>query len=114
MSAPVPARTYYLVFFALLGLLALTVAAALIPYGRWNLRALGVTAALAIAWVKAALVAAYFMHLRWSGPLPRIFAAMGVVWLLILFALTLDDYLTRSWFEATRGWVEEAPAGPGG
>jgi caa(3)-type oxidase subunit IV len=37
----------------------------------------------------------YFMHLRHSTFLARVFAAAGVLWLLHLFIFTLTDYLTR-------------------
>ena len=35
------------------------------------------------------------MGLRRSGPLMRLAAAAGLFWLVILFALTLSDVLTR-------------------
>jgi cytochrome c oxidase subunit IV len=48
-----------------------------------------------MACVKAALVAVFFMRLRWSHPLIRLVAAAGVIWLLILIGLSLTDVLTR-------------------
>lgn len=85
-------RAYYLVYGALLVLLLLTVGA-----GFLNLGALHVVVALTIAVVKAVLVALYFMHLRDSSKLTWTFAAAGLIWLLILMVLTMNDYLTRGW-----------------
>jgi cytochrome c oxidase subunit 4 len=53
--------------------------------------------ALSIALFKATLVVLYFMHVRYSSKLTWVFVAAGVIWLIILFAFTLSDYLTRGW-----------------
>ncbi|MFN0158563.1 MAG: cytochrome C oxidase subunit IV family protein [Bacteroidota bacterium] len=86
----VPKRTYYKVAIALLGLFILTVAAAYIDLGRFN-----ILVALTIAVVKAVLVVLYFMHVRYGTKLVRIFACAGFFWLVIMFALTMSDYVTR-------------------
>jgi cytochrome c oxidase subunit 4 len=49
-------------------------------------------------------VIVYFMHIRWSTRLITLFAAAGFVWLAILVALTMADFLTRSWLPTPRGW----------
>src|SRR5205809_556849 len=85
---------YIRIFVALLLLLGLTVAAAQVPYERWHLAGLGVLIALLIAIAKALLVAMYFMHARWESRATRVFMAAGVIWLAILFGLTLNDYLS--------------------
>jgi cytochrome c oxidase subunit 4 len=85
-------RTYYIVYGALLVLLLLTVAVAQLQLG-----AFGIVLALTIAIVKAVLVVLYFMHLRDSSRLTWIFAGAGFVWLLLLFAFTMTDYLSRTW-----------------
>jgi cytochrome c oxidase subunit IV len=85
-----PLSTYVLVWVALLVLLALTLASSYIPLHGFN-----AAVNLAIACVKAALVAVFFMRLRWSHPLIRLVAAAGVIWLLILIGLSLTDVLTR-------------------
>lgn len=82
--------TYVWTFVALLALLGATSLAAHLHLG-----ALGDVISLVIAVSKAGLVAAFFMHLKWSSGLTRLFAASGVFWLLILIALSLNDYLTR-------------------
>ena len=50
---------------------------------------------------KAALVILFFMHVRWSTRLTWVVAASGFFWLLILFGLTMQDYLTRGWVPGT-------------
>ncbi len=87
----VPTRVYYRVSLALLALFILTVAASFIHFGDWN-----VYIAVTIAVVKATLVVLYFMHVRYQTRLTWIFAGAGFLWLLILFALTMSDYATRS------------------
>lgn len=83
-------KVLYKVAAALLGLLALTVGAALLPLGPFN-----TPVALAIAVVKATLVVLFFMEVRHSGQTTWIMAAASVVWLALLFAGTLADVLTR-------------------
>ncbi|HEX6506821.1 MAG TPA: cytochrome C oxidase subunit IV family protein [Chloroflexota bacterium] len=83
-------RGLVLVWLALLVLLALTVGSSYVPLHGWN-----ATINIAIAAVKAALVAIFFMRLRASGALVRLIAASGVIWALILIGLSLVDELTR-------------------
>jgi cytochrome c oxidase subunit 4 len=45
------------------------------------------------------------MHVRWSSRLTWVVAASGFFWLLILFGLTMQDYLTRGWVEGTAAGV---------
>ena len=78
------------VWAALLVLLSISFGAAYLPLGPFN-----VVIGLGIAAVKAALVGLLFMNLKRSGPLMRLVAAAGFFWLVILFALTLSDVLTR-------------------
>ena len=87
-----PVRTYITVYIALMILLVLTVGAAFIDLGPLNL-----VVAMAIAITKAVLIVLFFMHIRYAGPLSRLFAVIGFFWLMILFVQTLTDYITRSW-----------------
>jgi len=76
-------------------LLVLTLATTLIgriDLGPWNL-----VVALAIATGKALLIVLYFMHLRWTVGVSRAVALAAVLWLGILLAGSMDDYLTRAW-----------------
>ena len=88
----VPTRVYYSVFMALLILTFLTTAVAFVDLGFFS-----PVVALTIAIVKASLVVLFFMHLRYNTRLTWVVAGAGVFWLGILLALTLSDYMTRSW-----------------
>ena len=91
-----PKSLYYLVFTALIVGTALTVGVAFIDLG-----ALNNVLMLGIAMTKALLVILFFMHVRWGTRLTWVVAASGFVWLLILFGITMTDYLTRGWVEGT-------------
>jgi cytochrome c oxidase subunit 4 len=86
-------KVYVAIFLALLAGTALTVFAGLHDFPRqWN-----VIIALTIAVVKATLVVLYFMHVRYSSRLIWVVFTSALLWLAILFALTLSDYWTRGW-----------------
>lgn len=55
----------------------------------------GLLASLSIATAKAGLVSWRFMHLDEQPALARIAAIGATTWLIILFALTGLDYMTR-------------------
>jgi cytochrome c oxidase subunit IV len=88
----VPTRVYYVIFGILMICTALTVGIAFVDLGPLN-----VIAALAIAVFKATLVVLFFMHVKYSTRLTWAVVAGSVFWLFILIALTMGDYLTRSW-----------------
>ena len=52
--------------------------------------------ALAIAFTKMTFVVLYFMHVRWQSSLIWLTAISSFFWLGIMFAFTMQDYLTRS------------------
>lgn len=52
--------------------------------------------ALLIAFSKMMAVVWFFMHVKWSSNLIKLSAAAGFFWLVIMFAFTMQDYLTRS------------------
>ena len=91
-----PKSMYYAVFAALIVGTGLTVAVAF-----YDLGALNNVLMLGIAMTKALLVILFFMHVRWSTRLTWVVAASGFFWLLILFGLTMQDYLTRGWVPGT-------------
>ena len=91
-----PKSMYYMVFGALILGTILTVAAAKVDMG-----ALNNIVMLAIACTKASLVILFFMHVRWSSRLTWVVAMAGFFWLLILFGITMTDYLTRGWVPGT-------------
>ncbi|MDB5389740.1 MAG: caa(3)-type oxidase, subunit [Planctomycetaceae bacterium] len=93
MTHPSPAlRVYGIVYVALMLLLALTVEAARHDLGHANF-----AVAVLIAAIKAFLIALYFMHVRNSTSLIKLVVAAGLLWLCILFSLSLSDYWTREW-----------------
>jgi cytochrome c oxidase subunit IV len=87
----VPKRVYFTIFFLLLFFTGVTVWVAKI-----NLEEYNVVVALAVAVTKALLVALWFMHIKYSKRLTQIVVASGLFWLVIMVALTLFDYNTRS------------------
>ena len=74
------------VFAALVGLTLLTVAAAQISFGAWE-----VWVSLGIASVKATLVAAYFMHLRYDKSFNGLVFISSLLFVALFLALTLMD-----------------------
>ncbi len=87
-------RVYLAIFAALMVGTALTVWAGFQDFPG----TLNVVIALTIAVVKATLVVLYFMHVRYSSRLIWLIVSAALFWLVILFALTFSDYMTRGWF----------------
>ncbi len=52
--------------------------------------------ALAIAFVKMTFVVLFFMHVRWQTRLIWLAVVSGFFWMAIMFAYTMQDYVTRS------------------
>ena len=91
--APItPVRTLVTIFLTLLVFTAVTVFAAMRDFG-----ALNTPVALLIAVTKASLVITFFMAVRYNTPLTKVVAVAGFFWLLILFALGMSDYASRTW-----------------
>jgi cytochrome c oxidase subunit 4 len=88
----VPKRTYYIIFGILMFCTYLTVQIAFFDLG-----ALNTIAALVIAAFKATLVVLFFMHVKYSTRLTWAVVLGSLLWLGILLALTMGDYLTRAW-----------------
>jgi cytochrome c oxidase subunit IV len=95
-----PLRVYLTVATALLILTAITVRISLINLGGWNL-----VVALAVATLKATLVALFFMHLLYDKKIYMIVFGVGIVFLAVFIALTMFDTLER-------GAVNPIEAGP--
>lgn len=83
--------SYFLTWLALMGLLAATLASSYIPMGSWN-----TVVNMGISCAKALVIALFFMHLRQAGPLLRIAALAGLIWLALLFGLSATDFATRT------------------
>ena len=93
-----PKPVYYAIFGSLMVLTAITVTVAFI-----NLGSLNFPVALAIAILKATLVILFFMHVKYSSRLTKLICGTAFFFLVILFGLTLTDYLSRGWFAAPGG-----------
>ena len=74
----------------LMALLALTWGLGYVNLGVFNL-----VAALGISFAKMTLIALFFMHLKTENRMLHLAAVAGMLWLLIMFTLTLADYLGR-------------------
>ena len=92
-----PKRVYYTIFASLMVLTAITVSVAFIPLGRLNF-----PVALSIAILKATLVLLFFMHVKYSSRLTKLVCGTAF-FLLVLFGLTLSDYLSRGCIRRPEG-----------
>jgi len=87
-----PLKKYFAVWIALLFGTWLTYQASLLDLGPFN-----AAVALIIATTKALLVALFFMHLKGaSEKLLKLVVASTIFFLIILLALSMFDYGTRS------------------
>ena len=97
-------RTYLIVYVALLALLFTTVGLAFIPTGHHaGLRDLLTTTGFLIAGAKGLLIILWFMHVKGGTRLTWVFAASAFVWLVIMFSLSLNDYIARTEIPAQGG-----------
>ncbi|MCC6345901.1 MAG: cytochrome C oxidase subunit IV family protein [Nitrospirales bacterium] len=78
--------TYFLVWGALVALLAITVAVA-----RWEPARYSVPANLLIASLKAGLVLEFFMHLKHEGRFLKGVLLLGILTLSVIIGLTYTD-----------------------
>jgi cytochrome c oxidase subunit 4 len=90
-------RIYVAVFATLLVMTATTTAVSFVDLGPWS-----TVVALAIAFFKATLVVLFFMHVKYSTRLTQIVIGGGLLWLAIMLALTLSDFMTRHWIPVYR------------
>lgn len=91
-SHVLPTRLYFVIFGALMVLTAITVGVAFVDLGPLN-----DIVALAVACTKAALVILFFMHVRYSDRLIQVSVVTAIFFVLVLFAFTMADPLTRGW-----------------
>lgn len=87
----VPANLLTKVLFSLIGLTILTVVTA-----QMHLGAVAGLVAFSIAGVKAYLVMAYFMGLKYDSPSNRIIFSTAFFFLIVLFFFCILDILTRT------------------
>lgn len=86
----IPRSVYFLIFLALLVFTGVTISVAFVDLGPFN-----TVVAISIAVFKGLLVVLYFMHVRYSSRLTWVFAGAGFFWLIILFVLTMADFVSR-------------------
>jgi len=89
-----PIKTYLAVATLLLVLTIVTVAVSFVNLGPFN-----VTVALAIASLKALLVAFFFMHLFYDNKLYLVIFSMALIFLTIFLTFTMFDTTTRGSIE---------------
>lgn len=108
-----PFPVYMKTFAWLIVLMVLTIATARLPYmlpGLHDLPAgqqaglswVNNIVAMTIACVKATLVIMFFMGVKYSTGLTKLFAIMGFVWFTLMFIM-FADYATRAW-EPVQNW----------
>jgi cytochrome c oxidase subunit 4 len=83
-------KTLFVIYGALIGLMLLTVGAAMIDLGRANF-----IVAMTIALMKMILIILYFMHVRYSGKLIWLASTGAILFFLLLVVGLLNDYWTR-------------------
>ena len=69
-----------------------TVAVSKLELGEYNF-----ICAMTIAVIKASLVVWFFMDVRRSSSMTKLFVGAGFFWLAILLVFVLSDYLSRGW-----------------
>ncbi len=82
--------TYLAIITSLLILTGVTVYAAYVNLGKYN-----IVVALVIATVKATLVVLFFMHAKYSPRRTQLVIIAGIFWLALLLFMTLSDYASR-------------------
>ena len=86
----VPPGVYAAIITTLLVLTGITVYAAFVDLGRFN-----IVVALLIATIKATLVVLFFMHAKYVPKRTKLVIISGVFWLALLLFMTLSDYASR-------------------
>jgi cytochrome c oxidase subunit 4 len=87
-------RTYVVIYLVLLLLLVATAWASVLPLGNAHL-----PVAITIAAIKAVLIVLFFMHVYYSSRLTWIVSTASFLWVGLLLAFLLADYLSRGWLD---------------
>lgn len=93
----VPPGVYAAIITTLLILTGITVSAAYVDLGRFN-----IVVALVIATLKATLVVLFFMHAKYVPKRTKLVIISGIFWLALLLFLTLSDYASRIDYRGVR------------
>jgi cytochrome c oxidase subunit IV len=86
----IPLKVYYRIIVALLIMTVVTVAAAQVDFGAMN-----TVIAMLIASVKAGLVLAYFMHLKYDDKIFTVAFGTAIFFLIVMFFFSWVDIFTR-------------------
>ena len=101
----VEVRVLLAVFTALIVLTAVTVGVSYFDFGAFNLMV-----ALGIATIKAALVALWFMHLRYESGLHAFIFLVGVAFLGLFLVITMFDSIEYQ--PSVQAWEQKQQPGP--
>jgi cytochrome c oxidase subunit 4 len=99
----VPPAVYAAIITTLLILTGLTVGAAYVDLGRFN-----IVVALLIATIKATLVVLFFMHAKYVPKRTQLVIVSGIFWLALLLFMTLSDYVSRVDYRGVRYPISQA------
>ena len=94
-----PVRTYVIIWALLICATFTTLGVAFIDLGPWN-----IVVAMMIAFTKMSLVVLYFMHVKQTTNLTKLFVFGGFFFLAILICVAMLDYGTRTWMPPGRMW----------
>ena len=94
----IPIKYYAITFIALLILTLITVYSSKLDFGLFN-----IIIAMAIAFIKASLIALFFMGQRWENGFNRIALISSLLFIGIFLVLTSADVFTRSNRERIEG-----------
>lgn len=89
--------TYLAIILTLLALTGLTVYAAYVNLGPFN-----IVVALGIATLKASLVVLIFMHAKYGTNRTKLVIVSGIFWLALLLLMTMSDYVSRIDYRGVR------------
>jgi len=88
---------YLTIITTLLVLTGITVFAAFVDLGQFN-----IVVALLIATIKATLVVLIFMHAKYAPERTKLVIIAGIFWLALLLFMTLSDYASRVDYRGVR------------
>ena len=88
---------YLTIITTLLALTGITVFAAFVDLGKFN-----IVVALLIATIKATLVVLIFMHAKYAPERTKLVIVAGIFWLALLLFMTLSDYASRVDYRGVR------------
>jgi cytochrome c oxidase subunit 4 len=94
---------YLTIILTLMGLTGLTIVAAFVDLGKFN-----IVVALVIATAKATLVVLFFMHAKYTPRRTQMVIIAGIFWLAILLLMTMSDYISRVDYRGVRFPVSQA------